>query len=295
MNNTKKSFSLGKIFNIVLSLTLVVLWGSVVIVSGMPGAVSWVLLKLILAPIGVILLLLYIIALIVSIIKKNHVLTRVVSLVLSAILAFPILMLMNIIPMVYPIDIESAEPAVTVHSPFVEPVLVGWGGDTTENNAPHVIWPSERWAYDIVIEPKDIGSDTLEDYGIYGTEVYAPVAGVVVAAYDGEDDITPNTEDFISMEGNYVYIKIDETQTFLLLNHLKKNSVDVVAGDHVEVGDYLGKVGNSGSTSEPHLHIHHQKQDPTQTIHPILAEGLPLYFYDVDGKATMPTSGEIIN
>ncbi|MNW65229.1 putative peptidase [compost metagenome] len=95
------------------------------------------------------------------------------------------------------------------------------------------------------------------------------------------------------MEGNYVYIKIDETGTYLLLNHLRKDSVLVNVGDHVNAGDRLGHVGNSGSTSEPHLHIHHQRQDPTKTLSPILAEGFPLFFNGIDAES-MPQKGTIV-
>lgn len=98
----------------------------------------------------------------------------------------------------------------------------------------------------------------------------------------------------MSMEGNYVYIKIDQTETYLLLNHLKKDSISVDVGQHVQPGDLIGRVGNSGSTSEPHLHIHHQRQDPTKVIYPILAEGLPLFFEDIDGDA-MPIKGDLIS
>jgi len=90
-----------------------------------------------------------------------------------------------------------------------------------------------------------------------------------------------------------VYIKIDETGTYLLLNHLKKDSIIVKPGDRVKTGDLIGRVGNSGSTSEPHLHIHHQRQDPTQTLMPIFAEGLPLYFKDMAGKS-MPEKNQIV-
>lgn len=41
------------------------------------------------------------------------------------------------------------------------------------------------------------------------------------------------------MAGNYVYIRIDETDTYLLLNHLKQDSVVVKVGDVLAVGDYL--------------------------------------------------------
>lgn len=290
----KNNSGFGKIFNWILALILGFLWVSVILIHGTFGAISWGMLKLIFAPVGVILSIICLITLIISIRRQKNVFQRVISLVLSLALAFPILMLMNIIPLAYPVKIEDMSPSVTICSPFQDKVIVGWGGDSVKDNAPHVIWASERWAYDLVMEPADVGSDKLEDYGIYDEEVYAPVAGVVVAVYDQEKDIIPNTEEFLSIEGNYVYIKITETQTFLLLNHLKENSVVVKVGDKLAVGDYIGKIGNSGSTSEPHLHIHHQRQDPTKTVHPIFAEGLPLYFYDVNGGSIMPTAGKML-
>lgn len=288
-----KSFKLAIIMNLILTLIVCVLWLNVLVIHRLMGAVSWALLKLVFAPIGVILLIICSIIVVVKIIKKRNIAQSVIALILSVFLAFPILMLINVIPMKYPIKLENASPVVTIQSPFYEPVLVGWGGDSLKNNQPHVIWASERWAYDLVIEPEGIDSKVLEDYGIYDKKIYAPIEGEVIAAYDKENDIEPNTDEFISLEGNYVYIKIDKTQTYLLLNHLKKDSVVVNVGDKLKVGDCIGKVGNSGSTSEPHLHIHHQKQDPTKTIHPIFAEGLPLYFY-IDGNSMMPISGDII-
>ena len=82
-------------------------------------------------------------------------------------------------------------------------------------------------------------------------------------------------------------------QQILLFNHLKKNSIELEVGEYVEVGDYLGLIGNSGSTSEPHLHMHHQRQNPLDSIHPVVAEGLPLYFY-MDNESSMPSKGAII-
>ncbi len=93
------------------------------------------------------------------------------------------------------------------------------------------------------MDPASINSKNLKDYGIYDKDVIAPISGTIVAAYDAENDIPPNTEDFLSMEGNHVYIKIDKTGTFLLLNHLKKGSVPVKVGDHVKEGQIIGKVG----------------------------------------------------
>ncbi|MDN4069076.1 M23 family metallopeptidase [Paenibacillus vini] len=80
----------------------------------------------------------------------------------------------------------------------------------------------------------------------------------------------------------------------MLLNHLKQNSLTVKIGDHVQTGDLLGRVGNSGSTSEPHLQIHHQRQNPVLTPHPVLAEGLPLYFKGTD-TVPMPQKGTVVS
>lgn len=63
------------------------------------------------------------------------------------------------------------------------------------------------------------------------------------------------------MAGNHIYLRLDETGTFLFLAHLKKGSIKVKEGQHVNEGEVLAQVGNSGSSSEPHLHIHHQRQD----------------------------------
>lgn len=283
----------NKILNYLLAVILLALWGSILFMHGIAGAVAWALAKLFFAPIGVILVLLNLILLIICLVKKKKVAQKIIAMLLSILLAFPILMLMDVLQIAYPANIDKTVPPITVRWPLKEKTIVGCGGDTIQTNAPHAIWASERWAYDLVIEPANIDSKNLRDYGIYDKEIIAPVSGIIVAAYDEENDILPNTEEFLSMEGNHVYIKIDETGTFLLLNHLKKGSVLVKVGEHVKEGDIIGKVGNSGSTSEPHLHIQHQRQNPTKTIYPIFAEGLPLYFKDIDGKP-MPERGSVI-
>ncbi|WP_235822845.1 M23 family metallopeptidase [Cytobacillus massiliigabonensis] len=281
-------------FNSILIGVFLLLWISVFLISGLFGAYAWTLLKIVLPIIGIIGIFLNIILFIIFLIKKKKYSKLLVNFIVNIIFTFPLLMTMNIIPFAYPNDIERVKPSITVKWPLDEPTVVGWGGDTTKNNLPHVIWSSERWAYDLVMEPYKLESNDNEDYGIWDKEVYAPVSGIVVAAYDKEADIEPGSEEFFSMEGNYVYIKIDKTGTYLLLNHLKKDSVSVEVGEHVQPGDLIGRVGNSGSTSEPHLHIHHQRQDPTKVIYPILAEGLPLFFEGIDGGA-MPIKGDMIS
>ena len=55
-------------------------------------------------------------------------------------------------------------------------------------------------------------------------------------------------------------IRLDELDVNLLLAHLKRGSVLVKIGDRVSAGQPIGHVGNSGNTSEPHLHVHAQRQ-----------------------------------
>ena len=282
-----------KTINVLLAIMITFLWVSVFFIHGILGVASWIIVKLILAPVGIIGIVLGIILLIKN--RKNENKKSEKGFIgLMLVLALPILLLFNIVTLTYPVTSDQMSPAITIESPFKENVIIGWGGDSISDNAPHVTWPSERFAYDIVKRPFEINSPINEEYGIYDMAVYAPIEGTVIAVKDNEDDIVPNTEEFLSMEGNYVYIKIESTGTYILMNHLKKDTIVVQVGDYVAIGDYLGNVGNSGSTSEPHLHIHHQRQDPRTTFHPILAEGLPLYFYDETHKSSTVIRNETL-
>lgn len=209
----------------------------------------------------------------------------------SIIGAWPLGWLANIGALAYPANVQSMNPKIVVRFPLNERALVGWGGDRLEANY-HVIKPNERWAYDILIPLAEVKSSKLKDYGIYGARVMAPASGTVVSINNDEKDLVPGSDDFQSMAGNHIYLRLDETGTFLVLAHLKKGSIKVKEGQHVNEGEFLAQVGNSGSSSEPHLHIHHQRQDPSK-ISMFLAEGLPLYFQTEKG-AMMPERGEYI-
>jgi hypothetical protein len=207
-------------------------------------------------------------------------------LVVSLLAIVPALLI--VIPVTYPASIEKMTPAATIRLPANIPLKVGWGGDHIGVNA-HAFVPDQRWAYDFVAEPYGNG-EALEDYGIYGVEIVAPAAGEIVDAHDGDPDEQPgvDSKNYEKPLGNYVVIRLP-TETYLIIAHLKPGSVSVKAGDKVEEGQVIAACGNSGNTSEPHIHIHHQRQDPRE--YPVnFAEGLPLYFRDHDGPA-MPTGG----
>lgn len=202
---------------------------------------------------------------------------------------WPGLWSLGILPIAFPYDLESARPGATVRLPSNEKLRVAWGGYRLATNY-HAFTPDQRWAYDLVVEPAMHGSAELDDYGCYGTPVVAPVSARVHHAADGLPDHVPGetSRDFKSPLGNAVVLAL-ETDTYLVLAHLKTGSVRVKTGDHVSEGAPIGLCGNSGNTSEPHIHIHHQRQDPTDR--PLnFAEGLPLYFRDHGGPA-MPKGG----
>jgi len=208
--------------------------------------------------------------------------------VLSIVGAWPACWFVGIGQIAYPADVHSATPKATIRLPLNQTALVGWGGNRLETNY-HAWAPNQRWAYDFLVPPAGIKSSKLEDYGIYGAEVVAPASGTVISIKNDERDLKPGTGDFDSMTGNHIYLRLDETGTYLIFAHLKKGSVRVKEGQHVTEGAIIAQVGNSGNSSEPHLHIHHQRQDPSKTSM-FLSEGLPLYFRDIDGHA-MPEGG----
>lgn len=280
--------------NLIILIIIILLWISVFFIQGVVGATSWALLKLIIPIIGFLMFIIFIFLTILANIKHKNKCKKIISITLSIILMFPMLLTINVVKLAYPTYKENAEFSLTIPSPFKEDSIIAWGGNTVDENEPHVIWASERFAYDIVMNPFNIvNSNELSNYGIWNKDIYSPVDGIVISTNNSDKDISPNATEFSSLEGNYVYIKIKSTGTYLLMNHLKKESITVKIGQPLKVGDKIGKVGNSGTSSEPHLHIHHQKQNPTTTLHPICSEGLPLYF-NINNESILLTKDSIL-
>jgi murein DD-endopeptidase MepM/ murein hydrolase activator NlpD len=70
-------------------------------------------------------------------------------------------------------------------------------------------------------------------------------------------DHIPPARDTEKPAGNYVLIECGDIE--VLLAHMQQGSVTVAVNDQVSTGEPLGKVGNSGNTTEPHLHIHAER------------------------------------
>jgi len=122
-------------------------------------------------------------------------------------------------------------------------------------------------------------------YRIYGTRVLAPCAGRVVLAVDGLPDMQVPQMDCEHMAGNHVMLRCDQAD--VLLGHLSPGSVQVRVGDAIATGVWLGSVGNSGNTGEPHLHVHAQHPGPADA--PLSGDPLPILF---DGR--FPVRGDRI-
>lgn len=269
----------------ILLLVFILLWGTAV-AGGIRGTISYLTLMTGLPFVGGFALLL---VLVIAGWKRTFTMPRLVTTLVSLLVIWPYLWQFDILTVAYPSSLETASPVATVRLPANEPILVSGGGDTPQVNH-HVILPDQRWAYDLVVEPALSLSHRLEDYGCWGIPVVSPVDGEVVLVQDGEEDQTPGQDSagFIHPGGNHIAIRL-ETDTYLFMAHFQKNSIVVHEGDWVTEGQVVGKCGNSGNTFEPHIHIHHQRQDPG-TLPVGLAEGLPLYFRDHDGPP-MPQGG----
>lgn len=160
--------------------------------------------------------------------------------------------------------------------PFKGEWSVTWGGDTKELNY-HVESIAQKNAFDILIKD-DIGAthkgtgEANEDYYAFGKELYAPCDGEVVLVVDGVKDNIPGTLNPVYIPGNTVIIKTSVGE-FAYFAHFKQNSIVVKQGQKVKAGSLLGLCGNSGNSSEPHLHFHIQNvEDMTK------ATGAKCYF-----------------
>lgn len=103
----------------------------------------------------------------------------------------------------------------------------------------------------------------------FGRAILAPVSGTVHAAHDGEPDHAafrgfPSIgyavtqagrvrEGWLGLAGNHVVI--EHLGVFVALCHLRCGSVGVHPGQRVVPGDVIGGCGNSGNSTEPHLHL----------------------------------------
>lgn len=143
--------------------------------------------------------------------------------------------------------------------PFRGEWFVFWGGTNSLVNY-HYDYENQRYAYDFVMMNDDSsydGNPALNNsYYAFGKEYLAPAEGTVVAM---KNDVKDNELIGIMNKeqplGNYVIID-HGNEEYSYLVHFKYQSIKVNEGDEINQGDLIGLVGNSGNSSEPHIHFH---------------------------------------
>ena len=164
---------------------------------------------------------------------------------------------MRIAPPQPPTPKNTSRNRTKLALPFKGVWLVFWGGDTVAENY-HQDAPNQRFAFDIL----KIGADGKshagdgkknEDYYAFGQEIVAPADGVVTYVVDGVHDNVPGEMNRIFVAGNLVIVRHAEKE-YSLFAHFKQNSIRVKVGDKLNKGQIIGLCGNSGNSSEAHLH-----------------------------------------
>lgn len=210
----------------------------------------------------------------------------------------------------------AAPPTRVVRSP----VAGRWLG----MNSPATKVPShgtraygQAYAIDLVAEPQegvrpsfgDTAMRAAEAYPAFGQPVLAMVDGTVVRAsgwqrdhrarssllgllYLGAEGLVRQVGGPGFIVGSHVTIRSDDG-TYAAVGHLRRGSVAVRVGDRVTAGTTIGECGNSGNSSEPHVHAQLMDRASFWT-----AEGLPMAFTgitigeDPTQVTALPADGE---
>jgi hypothetical protein len=137
--------------------------------------------------------------------------------------------------------------------------IVGQGGDGRLLNH-HAGVPAQRYALDVSVVRDDgrradgLLPQSLNSYASYGQVLVAPCNGTIVNREASLPDLPIGVADGQNPAGNFV--AIDCGEAVILLAHLQHGSVQPEIGARIQIGQYIGRIGNSGNTTEPHLHVH---------------------------------------
>ena len=203
---------------------------------------------------------------------------------------------------------RPAADQVTISSPLAAQWYVGQGGHAELINY-HQVTSTQSDALDIlrVVDGRThraTGTD-LTSYYIFGLPVLAPADGVVTFVVDGHPDQKIGTVDNRHQAGNHLIIDIGGGR-YVMMGHLHRGSIRVKVGDRVRAGQQIAQVGNSGNTSQPHLHIQAQNQpsgiddiqavdDPGELVRTL--HTFPLVFRDVTvtrgGSSSTPGAADL--
>jgi murein DD-endopeptidase len=154
-------------------------------------------------------------------------------------------------------------------------------------------WIAQRYAIDWVRlypnqETHEGDATNNKNYRAYSSEALAVAGGVVTETQDGIPENVPGPTSravpitLQTIGGNHVILDLGNG-AFAFYAHLQPGSLRVHTGDRVTTGDVLGLVGNSGNSTEPHLHF-----DLCDRSSMLACEGIPyaLAAYDELGSGT---------
>ena len=185
-------------------------------------------------------------------------------------------------PFPFPARREAHPSLVEFRLPVRGEWTVLWGGEEAKENLLARNRADRRWGLDLLIM-QDGASSTgtgaeLTDYFAFDQPVYAPADGTVAMVRDthpdrilGANQFPRGCDDF----GNMVVLEVAEDEYAFLCN-LKQGSILVGAGEAVELGQELARVGSSSCsrfTPQPHLALHLQ-----DTPVPAWGQAVPWFF-----------------
>lgn len=179
-----------------------------------------------------------------------------------------------------PPDPPGLSAKTVLRLPFNGVWWVTAGGPRQYENH-HATDPASRHACDLLIWNEGGGYQTdataNADYWAWEQPVFAPAAGIVAdLANDVPDNVSgiPDT----TTPGNFIVLQTAPHE-FLLMGHFRQGSVAVALGEQVKAGQFIARVGNSGFSAGPHLHM--QLMDRAPYPYDPEAVSLPLRFKDL--------------
>jgi len=149
----------------------------------------------------------------------------------------------------------------------------------------------QRYAYDFVIVEDngkyfDGDGTQVQNYLCYGKDIVAPADGVVVKLSNKHKDSRVSNGqkvfcDTWDIRGNYIVIKHHDKE-YSTTAHIMQNSFTVQVGDQVKQEQVIAKCGNSGNTSEPHIHFQLQTGKSF-----FFSAGLPIAFSNIKAEESL--------
>ncbi len=134
--------------------------------------------------------------------------------------------------------------------------------------------------------PADVAS-----FPFFGTPIRAVADGTIVRLLDGLPEQIPGQlpegATLQTGDGNYLVLDIGNGR-FAFYAHIQPGSFKVKIGDRVKTGDVLGKLGNTGNTDAPHLHLHIMDGPNALT-----SNGLPFVFTNFTGTGVVTDEAKI--